>query len=55
MSFLTKQNQIHKLREQTYGTDGCQGKDRRKGQFGNWDGHVHIAIFKLGNQQGPTV
>ena len=20
-----------------------------------WDGHVHTAIFKMGNQQGPTV
>ena len=55
MSLLTKQKQIHRLREQTYGTDDCQGKDRRKGQFGNWDGHAHIAIFKLGSQQGPTV
>ena len=20
-----------------------------------WDGHVHTAIFKMDNQQGPTV
>ena len=26
MSLLTKQKQIHRLREQTYGTDGCQGR-----------------------------
>ena len=25
-----------------------------KGQ-GVWDGHVHAAIFKMDNQQGPTV
>ena len=22
---------------------------------GAWDGHVHTAIFKMGNQQGPKV
>ena len=22
---------------------------------GVWDGHVHTAIFKMDNQQGPTV
>ena len=22
---------------------------------GDWDGHVHTAIFKIGNQQGCTV
>ena len=23
--------------------------------LGVWDGHVHTAIFKMDNQQGPTV
>ena len=23
--------------------------------WGVWDGHVHSAIFKMDNQQGPTV
>ena len=23
--------------------------------WGAWDGHVHIAVFKMDNQQGPTV
>ena len=23
--------------------------------YGVWDGHVHTAIFKMDNQQGPTV
>ena len=26
-----------------------------KGSEGVWDGHVHTAIFKMGNQQVPTV
>ena len=28
-----------------------QGKDK----LGAWDGHVHIAIFKIDNQQGPGI
>ena len=28
---------------------------RGKGQLGSWEGHVHIAVFKMDNQQGPTV
>ena len=31
-----------------WGNDG--GKRQRV-----WDGHVHAAIFKVDNQQGPTV
>ena len=30
-------------------------KDVGKGQLGSWDGHVHIAIFKMDKQQGLTV
>ena len=26
-----------------------------KGQLGTWEGRVHIAIFKMDNQQGPIV
>ena len=26
-----------------------------KDSYGVWDHHVHTAIFKIGNQQGPTV
>ena len=53
MDLSTKQKQIHRLIEWTY---SCQGD--RKGErnsYGIWDGHVHIAIFKMDNQQGPTV
>ena len=28
-----------------------EGKDSQ----GIWDGHVHTVIFKIDNQQGPTV
>ena len=28
-----------------------RGRDNQ----GDWDGHVHTAIFKIDNQQGPTV
>ena len=27
-----------------------QGRDSQ----GVWDGHVHTAVFKMDNQQGPT-
>ena len=26
-----------------------------KGQTGVWNGHVHVAVFEVGNQQGSTV
>ena len=29
----------------------CSGEDRLE----VWDGHVHNAIIKIDNQQGPTV
>ena len=53
MRLLRKQKEVHSLREQTY---GCQRGG--KGQMGSWrvwDGYVHTAIFKMDNQQGPTV
>ena len=31
------------------------GKNGGRDSYGVWDGHVHSAIFKTGNQQGPTV
>ena len=27
----------------------------RMDKLGGWDGHVHTAMFKTDNQQGPTV
>ena len=46
-----KEKQTHRLREQTC---GCWGTGKR-GREGVWDGHVHIATFKMDDQQGPTV
>ena len=53
MNLLSKLKEIHRLREETY---SCwRGKNGRKGQLGNRDGQVHTAVFKMDNQQGPTV
>ena len=34
---------------------GCHGKGGEKDSQGVWNGHVHTAVFKMDNQQGPTV
>ena len=46
MNLLIKQKHTHRLREQTY---SCWGQD----SYRVWDGHVHTAMFKMDNQQGP--
>ena len=53
MNIFTKQKQTHRLREWTYGYQWGRmgGRDRLE----VWDWHVHTAIFKTDNQQGPTV
>ena len=33
-------------------THGCQGG---RDSYRLWEGHEHTAIFKMDNQQGPTV
>ena len=30
------------------------GQEDGEGQLGVWDGHVHTAVFKMDNLQGPT-
>ena len=52
-NLFTKQKQTQRLREWTYGYQGEKvgGRDR----LGVWDWQVHIAIFKIDNQQSPTV
>ena len=54
INLLTKQKQIHRLREQIF---GCRGKeeDGIKDTQGVWDGPVYTAVFKMDNQRGPTV
>ena len=27
----------------------------QRDNYGVWDGHIHTAVFKMHNQQGPTV
>ena len=46
---LTKQKKTHRLREWAYGCS--RGKD----SYRVWGGHAHTTIFKMDNQQGPTV
>jgi len=33
---------------------GVRGKDGGRDSQGVWDGHVHSAILKMDNPQGPT-
>ena len=51
MNLFTKQKQTHRLREQMY---VAGEKDGGKWQ-GVCDWHLHTAIFKMGNKQGPTI
>ena len=51
MNWFTEQKQTHRLREWTCGYHG----ERVGGGIGVWNWHVHTVIFKIDNQQGPTV
>ena len=53
MNLFRKQKQTHGLRERTYGYQG--GKVVGRDSQGVWDSHVHTAIFKKDNKQGPTI
>ena len=52
MNLFIKQKETHRLREQTY---GAKRKDGGRASCGVWSGHVYTLIFKMNNQQGPTV
>ena len=53
MNLFIKQKQIHRLRKQTYGYhEGTMGARDSQGVL---DRYVHTAIFKMNNQQGPSV
>ena len=52
MNLYIKQKQTHRRRKQTYGYQ--RGKWRRD-KVGVWDQHKHTTIYKIDNQQGPTV
>ena len=49
----TKQKLTHRFTEQIYSYQGGRvgGIDR----LGIWDWHAHTAIFKIDDQQGPSV
>ena len=51
-NLFTKQKHNHRLGERFYGYEG--GRMGERNSKGVWDGHVHTAIFKKDNQQGPT-
>ena len=53
MNLFTKQKQTHRHRKQTYGYQ--RGKMGGKDKLGVWDWQVHSTIFKINNQQGPTI
>ena len=53
MNYVQDAKRPTDLREGIYGCweEGCRGRDSE----GVWDRHEHAAIFKMDNQQGPTV
>ena len=51
MNLFTKQKQTHRHRKQSYGYQ--RGRERDKS--GAWDDHTHSTIYKIDNQQRPTV
>ena len=52
MILFTKQKHTHRFRDPNY---GHRGKGGGRDSEGVWNGQVHTAIFKMGNQQGPTI
>ena len=53
MNLFTKKKQTHRLRGRIYGCQG--GRMGRRDGLKIWIQHVHSAIFKIGNQKGPTL
>ena len=51
-NLLSKQKETHRLGEQAY---GCRRKEAGKRQFGGFGIDMYTAMFKMDNQQGPTV
>ena len=45
MNLFTKQKSSHRWRKQTYGYQ--EGKGGWEDKLGDWDWHVHTAIFKI--------
>ena len=56
MNLFTKQKQTYRYRKQTYGYQrGSVGAGWRRDKSGVWDEHTQTTIYKIDNQQGPTV
>ena len=53
MNLFTKQKQTHRHRKQTYGYQ--RGKVGGSLELGVWVQHIPTTIYKVDNQQGPTV
>ena len=53
MNLFTKRKQTHRHRKQTYGYQ--RGRLAGRDKLGDWDWHIHTTIYKIDNQQGPTV
>ena len=51
-SAFTNRNRLTDLEHKLMVTSG-EGRERYR--LGVWDGHVHTAIIKIDNQQGPAV
>ena len=52
MNLFTKQKQTHRPKKMNLWLPaGGRGKDSQ----GVWDGHVHSAVFKMHNLEGPTI
>ena len=53
MNLFTKQKQTYRYRKQTYGYQ--MGNMAGRDKSGTWNEHTHTIIYKIDNQQGPTV
>ena len=31
-----------------------RGKEKQRDKLGVWDWHIHTAVYKIDNEQGPT-
>ena len=53
MNVYAKQKQNHRHRKQAYAYQKGEGWGEDK--LGVWDQHIHTTIYKIDNQQGPTI
>ena len=46
---------LKKKKTKNNNNNKCQRKELGGDSWGVWDRHIHTAVFKMDNQQGPTV